>query len=395
MTKRANGEGNISKYKFDEAGKCILWRAILMIGYNEEGKRKYKNFYGKTQKEVKEKLDNYKREMLLTSSNIDYDKLTVQDYYYMWLMDHKKTYKPTSFKEYEGIYRLYIKDSIIGNTYIKKLNQSTLKRHYSDLMSMGKSPQVIIKINTKLKTCLNSAVRDDIIIKNVCSLVELPKYTKIKKREVLTLEEQCKFCEYIKGHNLELLFLTALCTGMRLSELLGLKWNNIDFKNCTISITETLQKVYVFGDDINEKRLTNVQQTPKTDTSTDIIPLPSSLIPKLKAHRLNQIKNKMLYGESYIISDYVFTDEIGKTIDNKRPNRTLQTILKKLDITPIKFHGLRKTYATRLFENGVPPKTVQTLLRHADFQTTMNIYTEVMEDVKLKAVDTLNSIFNF
>ncbi|WP_328597744.1 tyrosine-type recombinase/integrase [Peptostreptococcus porci] len=91
----------------------------------------------------------------------------------------------------------------------------------------------------------------------------------------------------------------------------------------------------------------------------------------------------------------MFTDEVGRTIDNKRPNRTLQAILKKLDINPIKFHGLRKTYATRLFENGVPPKTVQTLLGHADIQTTLNIYTQVMEEEKYKAVDTLNSIFSF
>ena len=91
----------------------------------------------------------------------------------------------------------------------------------------------------------------------------------------------------------------------------------------------------------------------------------------------------------------MFTDEIGRTIDNKRPNRTLQAILKKLDINPNKFHGLRKTYATRLFENGVPPKTVQTLLGHADIQTTLNIYTQVMEEEKYKAVDTLNSIFSF
>ena len=103
----------------------------------------------------------------------------------------------------------------------------------------------------------------------------------------------------------------------------------------------------------------------------------------------------MKYGQSYNISDYVFTDEIGRIIDNKKPNRNLQSILKTIDIEPIKFHGLRKTYATRLFENGVPPKTVQTLLGHADIQTTLNIYTEVMDTEKQKAVDTLNNIFNF
>lgn len=365
-----------------------------MIGYNEEGKKKVKTLYGKTQKEVTEKLEQYKRDMLLTSSNIDYDKLTLQDYYYTWLMNRKKTYKPNSFKDYESVYRNYIQASIIGKTLIKKLNQVTLNRYYNNLLEENITPQTIQRINTKLKACLSSAVKEDILIKKPCSFVELPKCTKLKKREVLTLEEQIKLCEYIKGHKLELLFLTALGTGMRLGELLGLKWQYVNFTDGTITVEEALQKTYVFDDNLN-KSLQDVQQTPKTENGVRVIPLPSSLVPKLKEQCKTQLENRLKYGESYHISDYVFTDEIGRTIDNKRPNRTLQAILKKLDINPIKFHGLRKTYATRLFENGVPPKTVQTLLGHADIQTTLNIYTQVMEEEKYKAVDTLNSIFSF
>ncbi|MDY4127964.1 site-specific integrase [Peptostreptococcus porci] len=392
--KNSNGQGCIYKKKVDNNGKCILWGANIMIGYNEEGKKKVKTLYGKTQKEVTEKLEQYKREMLLTSSNIDYDKLTLQDYYYTWLMNRKKTYKPNSFKDYESVYRNYIQGSIIGKTFIKKLNQVTLNRYYNNLIEEDITPQTIQRINTKLKACLSSAVKEDILIKNPCSFVELPKCTKLKKREVLTLEEQIKLCEYIKGHKLELLFLTALGTGMRLGELLGLKWQYVNFTDGTITVEETLQKTYIFDDNLN-KSLQDVQQTPKTENGVRVIPLPSSLVPKLKEHRKTQLENRLKYGESYHISDYVFTDEIGRTIDNKRPNRTLQAILKKLDINPIKFHGLRKTYATRLFENGVPPKTVQTLLGHADIQTTLNIYTQVMEEEKYKAVDTLNSIFSF
>lgn len=75
------------------------------------------------------------------------------------------------------------------------------------------------------------------------------------------------------------------------------------------------------------------------------------------------------------------------------PKDNLRAVLKKLDIEPIKFHGLRKTYATRLFENDVPPKTVQALMGHSDISITMNIYTEVMEEKKYEAVNTLNNIF--
>ncbi|WAW14419.1 tyrosine-type recombinase/integrase [Peptostreptococcus equinus] len=392
--KNGNGQGCIYKKKVDSNGKCTLWGANIMIGYNENGKKKVKTFYGKTQKEVSEKLDKYKRDLLLNSSSIDYDDITVQDYYYTWLMDRKSTYKPNSFKDYEGIYRLYINNTPLGNIKLKKLSQLYLKRHYKDLMNNGATAKTIHRINTKFKACLSTAMREEIILKNVCSLVELPKAITIKKREVLTLDEQQRFCEAIKDHKLELFFLTALSTGMRLGELIGLKWEYVNFNDNTITVSITLQKTYVYDENLN-KRLEEVEQTPKTENGIRVIPLPSSLIPKLKEQRKSQLENKLKYGQSYNISNYVFTDEMGNAIDNKRPNNNLKTILKRLNIEPIKFHGLRKTYATRLFENGVPPKTVQVLLGHADIQTTLNIYTEVMEDEKYKAVDTLNNIFNF
>lgn len=394
MVKRANGEGCIYKKKVDSNGKCTLWGANIMIGYKADGKKKIKTIYGKTQKEVKDKLEDYKKELLLNTYNVDYDNITLADYYYTWLMDKKLSYKATSFKDYEAIHRLYIKGRPIGKVRLKKLSQTDLKRQYRDLMNEGITPQTIHRINTKLKACLNTAIREEVIIKNPCSLVELPKITKTKKREVLTAEEQASFIEAIQGHKLELLYIVALATGMRLGEILGLKWKYIDFTNNTIEVYNTIQRTFVFDDNM-KKKLKTIEQTPKTENGTRTIPLPMSLIPKLKEHRKRQLENKLKYGQSYNISDYVFTDEIGKIIDNKKPNRNLQSILKTLGIEPIKFHGLRKTYATRLFENGVPPKTVQTLLGHADIQTTLNIYTEVMDTEKQKAVDTLNNIFNF
>ena len=130
MVKCANGEGNISKYKFDDTGKCIMWRAIIMIGHSAEGKPIRNQLYGNTQKEVKDKLEDYKKELLLNTYNVDYDNITLADYYYTWLMDKKPSYKATSFKDYEAIYRLYIKGKPIGKVRLKKLSQTDLKRQY-------------------------------------------------------------------------------------------------------------------------------------------------------------------------------------------------------------------------------------------------------------------------
>lgn len=114
MGKRANGEGSISKFKFDDSGKYIMWRARIMVGYNENGKPIRKQFYGKTQKDVREKLEAYKQERLLNTYNADYNNITFQDYFYKWLFGRKDQYKLTSFQRYESIYRIYLKDSPVG-----------------------------------------------------------------------------------------------------------------------------------------------------------------------------------------------------------------------------------------------------------------------------------------
>lgn len=97
--------------------------------------------------------------------------------------------------------------------------------------------------------------------------------------------------------------------------------------------------------------------------------------------------------EAYTNNNYVLCNKLGNIIDDKKPGRNLKSILKKLDIEPMKFHALRHTYATRLFEAGVAPKTVQHLMGHADIQTTMNIYTHVMKGEKIEAVDKINNLF--
>lgn len=195
------------------------------------------------------------------------------------------------------------------------------------------------------------------------------------------------------GHELEMLFLTALGTGLRLGEILGLKWSDIDFNAGTLTVNRTLQRVTEIDKNGN-KESKIIEQMPKTTNSIRTIPIPKNILTKLKDHKVQQSKNKLQLGELHANNDYVFCDNLGYPIDDKRPNRNLKSLLTKLNIEPLKFHGLRHTYATRLFEAGVPPKTVQVLMGHYDISITMDIYTHVMEDTKLEAVERLNEIFN-
>jgi site-specific recombinase XerD len=136
-----------------------------------------------------------------------------------------------------------------------------------------------------------------------------------------------------------------------------------------------------------------IEQEPKTKYSSRTVPIPENIFLRLKDYKKEQNIQKLKIGDVYQNNDYIFCNEIGFHIDDKKPGRNLKSILNKINIEPIKFHALRHTYATRLFEAGVSPKTVQVLMGHSDISITMDIYTHVMEDVKIDAVEQLNDIF--
>lgn len=387
--KRANGEGTIVKNIRNGVQKG--WRASITIGRDRNGKVKRKEFTGKTQQEVKQKLDQYKKEMALGTVPTD-DKITLEEWYYTWLFEYRiKDLKPKSFEKYEGIYRNYIKGSDIGLLKLKDLRATHLQRYYNKLQEI-KPISTIKGLNTRLKPCLGEAEKQGYIQKNYCKMVNIPRDNKSKEIRVLSLLEQRKFIDAIQNHKLEMLFLIALSTGLRLGELLALKWTDIDFESENLTVNRTIQRVtQISKDGTRISKL--IEQDPKTKNSNRTVPIPKYILTKLKLYKKEQSKHKLYVGEIYNNKNYVFADELGNPIDDKRPGRNLKTILKSIDIEPIKFHALRHTYATRLFEAKVPPKTVQVLMGHYDISITMDIYTHVMEDVKIEAVDKINDIF--
>ena len=387
--RRSNGEGSIVKNMRN--GIQIGWRASITIGTDDKGKLIRKQFTGKTQQDVKYKLQEYKKQMLMGVLNED--KLTVSDWFYSWLFDYRKQdLKPKSFQRYHGIYKNYIENTDFGNIKLNDLRTTHLQRHYKKLLDNGVTPTTIRQINTNLKTCLNEAERQGYIQKNWCKLVTLPKKEDNKEVKVLTKQEQEKFLEAIKGHELELLYIVALGTGLRIGEVLGLKWSDIDFKNNELHVNRSLQKAAIYEDD-KIVRYEVQETTPKTKNSLRTIPVPQNIIKKLIAHKKEQNELILLLQEEYDNKNYVFCNKLGKPIEDKRPGRNLKTILTSISIEPIKFHALRHTYATRLFEAGIPPKTVQHLMGHSDIETTMNIYTHVMKEQKLEAIEKINNIF--
>lgn len=386
-TKKSNGEGTVFKEK---SGR---WRSVITVGRNANGSLKRKYFYGKTKKEVLDKMNDYKYKINNDLLPTD-DTITLLEYLNYWLFKYKiNEVKPSTITRYEGIIRNYIKPYPIGKIKLKDIRAAAIQSLYNSLIEEGKtSSSNIGTINKVLKSAFTQAIKEGYMLRNYCQFVSIPKRHKNNDIVYLSLEEQQRFINACGGLRLEALFLFALGTGLRIGELLALEWNDISFENANVIVNKSLRQEKVFKSDGSSSYDTLIQST-KTESSNRIVPIPKNIILKLKEYKIAQNKKRLSTGELYYESNLVFTTPIGTPINQSNLRKSYNRILDKANINRVKFHALRHTYATRLFEQNVQIKTVQVLLGHSDITTTMNIYTHVTEEVKSDAIDKINSIF--
>lgn len=366
---------------------------------------KPKDVYAPTVKELDEKLRAIRNEL---EHNIVNNKELFETFFTNWLFDVKfLTLKPSTKERYEGIYRNYIKNSCISKIKIKDITLNHIQEYYNSLIKNGSSVSSIEQLNKLIAPCIRYAYDNNILIKDFTRAIILPKESeevKLKKSSKVhpfTLEEQRRFISAIKGHELEMLFITALNTGMRQGELFALTWDDINFDNNYININKT----YKYTTDVSRegrKHTRGIIQTPKTKNSIRRVSIPSALSEQLKQYKLKKAEHRLALANLYYDNNLVFCTVYGKYLDSsnvrKKFNKVIDTInINETDktklIAPRKFHDLRHTYATRLFELGEKAKTVQELLGHSNVSITLDIYTHVLEDMKLNAVSKLNDLY--
>ena len=391
---KANGEGTI--YTTMKNGK-LYYKATLTIGIDDKGKLIRKSFCSYKKQEVVNRMAEYKTQLNngLISSD---DKITLEQWFHTWLFEFRiNELKDTSFERYEGIFRNYIKGSILGKKKLSGIRTAHIQAYYNTLAEQGKSTNTIKTLNKTLKTCLNDALKQGYIVKNYCSLVTMPK-SDIKEKEhditFFTIEEQQRFIATLDKNRNRMLFILALGSGLRLGELMALKWDNVDMVNNTLSVTHAISRISKVGKD-GSRTWSVLEHDPKTKSSIRTIPLPVNIVKELRKHKLEQDKEILKNGELYQKNNLVFCTELGGYLDTRNLTRSYARALSKAGIEHKKFHSMRHTYATRLFENDVPIKTVQSLMGHNDITTTMNIYTHVTPEKMTDEVQKLNSIFNF
>lgn len=362
------------------------------------GKRK--TFYDKNLTDLRKTVNDakYEAEHGICGNN---EKLTLDDWHKIWRDTYKVGYiKGSTLQSYDIYYNIYIKDNL-GDFLLKDIKSAMIQNIINRLDQDGLASGTIKYIRAILTNIFEFAVREDLIVKNPCRHLQIPKKPKKTKR-ALTQDEQDRFLKESKLQTSYFpIFFTALATGMRVNEILGLTWDDVNFKQSTISINKTLVT-------INKKF---AFQTPKTATSKRVIPLRSDLKMLLANHKIkqNSIKTECYKRWKPLEIEYadnlIFTTKNGTPINYIDLNNRIKQIIDRLNSTEIllskdeertariieKFsmHTLRHTFATRCFEMGVDPKIVQEILGHTNISMTMDIYTHTSHEIKIDAIEKI------
>ena len=372
MPKRGNGEGSVYKRKSDG-----LWVGSLSL---PDGTRKV--FYGKKQSEVIAKRDEaanaLRRGMLPVGTNV-----TVQEYLENWLENiHKPTIRLSSYLNYRKLLKNYLVPEL-GKIKLQKLTPQQISAFYSKKINDGLSPKTVHDIHGVLHKAIDSAVKWEMLPRNVCDAVTPPRIPH-KEKNVLTRQQARTLLDQVKAHRLEALLVLAVITGMREGEILALRWQDIDFEDNSLQVQRAVSYLKGYG---------YVESEPKTAKSRRMIKLPVFVVNVLRQHQIQQEEQRKEVGKAWIEKELVFTNAQGYFYSSSTLRKVFRRFLVSIDLPNMRFHDLRHSAATILLAMKVHPKVVQEILGHSQITVTMDLYSHALPSMQDEVTKQWDSEF--
>lgn len=400
--KAANGEGSVFFHR-----RTGRWVCELVIGtevvtgpdgkpvLDEKGlpktRRKVIRFSSERKSEV-QAWRVQKLKELQDGTLVEPSRETLGQFLDRWLetvVQHEV--KPATVQNYREMVEFYLKPGL-GAVPLQKLTPPQIQAFYHQLLTSppprakdrGRtlSPRTVQLVHAVLHRALGQAVQWGLLARNPADAVKKPRVER-KEFTALTPEQVAQFLEAARDDRLHALFTLAVLTGLRLGELLALRWSDIDLEAGTVTVARTLEKDgprWTFGE-------------PKTKSSRRTVDLPAPAVAALRQWHREQAKERLMVGEAWADPDLVFTTKIGTPLlpGNVR-NRHFHEILEKAGLPKIRFHDLRHTYATLMIAGGVGAKVLQELLGHSRVGITLDIYTHTLREQKKEAVQKVEAL---
>lgn len=417
MNKRGQNEGTVRKRKDGR------WEARAIIGRTIDGKPKFKYIYRKTRAAVSAELSKVLAE-LANDSFVNESSITFVGWLKTWLETYAKpNIKLSTYTSYETFVRGHI-TPYFRNLKLKDLNPKILQDFLNTKLTGGRldnkegglADKTLKNLYNMIHASLKQAYMNELIKKNICDFVRVPKVTK-KEMRVLTREEQTNLITASRNHRLGIVVILDLFTGMRLGEILALRWFDIDFENKNICVKNTIKRLSTHNCGKSKTEL--ILDTPKTENAYRDIPLIYEMIIELKKHKKTQNTEKKEYGFAYNDRNFIFCNELGEPYDQKtfknyydkillecglfnfKPKPIRDKIKKGLKIKPqpkdsplnVTFHTLRHTFATRAIEQGMDILVLSKILGHADPSTTLNKYGHALPNHKKDNMEKIRELY--
>lgn len=360
----------------------------MMINYyDEKGNRKQKSKSTGLSVKGNKRRAQFILDELLHEYNNDVTKVVSEDmafsdYMLQWLEESKREVRANTYQNYEYVVKGHIVPYFTKSQItVKELRPRDLKAYYNFKLQTL-SANTVKKHHANIHKALKKAVEYDLISYNPASTVELPSIKKFEgnyynEEEIKTLKE------IVKDTPIEVPVMLTLYYGFRRSEVLGLRWQSIDFKRNEIHVEHTLIEI--------KGKVVPTDNT-KSEESNRIMPMDAEVKNYLKKVKKRQLENKMFYGNTYVDSGYVCTYDNGEYLKPSYLSHTFNTVLErnKDRIKKIRFHDLRHSSATRLLSVGFGLEDIKAWLGHSDISTTQR-YAHYMDERKLNMLTRLNN----
>lgn len=384
---KGHNEGNIRQRKDGR------WEVRISAGTDfQTGKPKRISRYAKTKTEAVRLLQEMEYEYHF-NHRIDPTSITVVEWLNFWLETYmKNSLKQSTFVNYETYIRKHFAPAFQA-TKLKELTSWMLQDFYNYKLNIENlSPKTIINMHRCLHKALKQAVLERFIEFNPCDGVNLPKNEK-PDIQVLTRQQQERLMYASYQHRYGVFVRLALMTGLRLGELLGLRWENTDLRAGIIHIRQTLNRLKKRDYDGTGNSTEIVIQTPKTKNSIRSIPLLPQLVNDLQQWRNVQISDAQLAASAYQDSGLVVTNQLGGYIEPRTFKDYYNQILQIAGIGHFTFHALRHTFATRALEQNMESKTLSSILGHYSVAFTLDTYAHVLDSQKRESMKLMEEFY--
>lgn len=368
--RRGKKEGTIYKRKNG------MWRAQLSI----EGKRF--SHTAISQSECREWLREMHKKVS-AGFNFKSSKLTYNDFLNTWLSTLSGQLRRSTLVQYEQIIRTYVRPTI-GRLKLIDLKPDRIQALYDSLLAKGKSRRTVQIVHAVVHRSLGQAVRLGILHLNPDDATSPPRPQE-KEMQVFDQNQVQRFlvAAKSKGHKVFALYFFLLATGVRQGEMLGLRWEDLDFAKQTVKISRQVRKIPGGGFEFI---------VPKTRNGFRTIKLGNETVEALKLHYSLQVDEKNNAKRLWREHGLVFPSEVGTPLNSNNVVRAFRSLLIEAGLPQIRFHDLRHTAASLMLNNGVDVLVVSRRLGHAKASITLDVYGHLLSDTQERAAEMIEGL---